>query len=264
MELTALEWHHAPVNERWDIVTPLFSQVSHPVGKETFRIVRELSVPKDYEHIQTTGPYWTLMLCGNDPAWVWVNQDGKLRSLTGNLGSFLPPFTIVRWLIKSGQHRVSYVVSYRDLPQSLREIGPVAFLTATNELPVSLPQVERYLLSHASQGESLIPSTQSPPLVRKAKKFIETHYTENFRIRELARSLRSSHEGMTRAFQKVYGITPVQFRVRLRCFSALYQLQTSDLPVALCAADAGYNNIALFNRQFHSVFQASPSRFRCL
>lgn len=249
------------VNAHWDIVTPLFRQSSLSVGRLTYRMSRELRVPRAYEHIQTTGPYWMLTLSDNSSEWANIIRDGNILTAPGMLSSFLPPFSIVRWYMKSGVHRVDYVVSYEKLPRSLEGIGPLGF-THEDPLPANPREVEELVLQVREKAVALSPTEHVPETIARAKAYIDAHYAENFRMRILAKSLGISHEWLTRTFQRTLGISPVQYRVRLRCFSALYQIQTSELPVALCAADSGYNNIALFNRQFREVLQAPPSHFR--
>lgn len=246
----------------WDVVTPLFKQSHEIITPETFRMERELIVPKAFELVQTIGPYWMMTRAENVTDWGGIWRDGKRVTLHGNVIAFLPPFSLVRWLFQPGRHRISYVVSYKPLSPSLTQVGPFSFVNPRTILPTEPIEIENFLAANRDKAESLQPWTKIPLAVLQAKQFIEAHYKESFSVKELAKRLGNSHSGLTRAFRRIYGLSPANYRVRLRCFSALYQIQTSDLPIAICATEVGYHNIGLFNRQFRGVMKAHPSTFR--
>jgi AraC-like DNA-binding protein len=63
-------------------------------------------------------------------------------------------------------------------------------------------------------------------------------------------------------FRRVTGITPHQFVLRTRLHRAAKQLRQSDEQVAVIALDAGFNDLATFNRRFRRLMGVTPSVYR--
>ena len=66
----------------------------------------------------------------------------------------------------------------------------------------------------------------------------------------------------SRNFQSVTGNSFVEFVNRVRVGQACGMLYASDEPILKIAQQAGYNNLANFNRQFLKVKGMTPSVYR--
>ena len=58
------------------------------------------------------------------------------------------------------------------------------------------------------------------------------------------------------------GLTPHQYVLRTRLHRAAVRLKTSREPVSTIAYDAGFNDLATFNRRFRKVMGCTPGAYR--
>jgi AraC family transcriptional regulator len=65
-----------------------------------------------------------------------------------------------------------------------------------------------------------------------------------------------------RTFQKVVGLTPHQYVMRMRLRGAATRLIEEPTSVLDIALDCGFGDVSNFNRSFRAEFGVSPRRFR--
>ncbi|MNR23644.1 HTH-type transcriptional activator RhaS [compost metagenome] len=65
-----------------------------------------------------------------------------------------------------------------------------------------------------------------------------------------------------RAFQKIYGITPIQMHQKLRLLQAKKMLENPGNTIEHITQECGYYDAAHFNRAFRKAFDASPNQYR--
>jgi AraC-like DNA-binding protein len=65
-------------------------------------------------------------------------------------------------------------------------------------------------------------------------------------------------------FRRVTGITPHQYVLRTRLHRAAVRLRQSEDQVAAIAFDAGFNDLATFNRRFRRLMSVTPGVYRGL
>ena len=65
-----------------------------------------------------------------------------------------------------------------------------------------------------------------------------------------------------RTFRQVTGMTPHQYVLHARLHRAAQRLRASADPVAKIAFEAGFNDLATFNRRFRRLIGMTPSAFR--
>ena len=63
-------------------------------------------------------------------------------------------------------------------------------------------------------------------------------------------------------FRRVTGITPHQYVLRTRLHRAAIRLRQSEDQIAAIAFDAGFNDLATFNRRFRRLMGAAPGEYR--
>lgn len=81
-------------------------------------------------------------------------------------------------------------------------------------------------------------------------------------LAELAHEARLSPYHYLRTFERVTGVTPHQFILRMRLREAAARLATDRPRVLAVALDAGFNDLSHFNRMFRREFGLSPREFR--
>lgn len=81
-------------------------------------------------------------------------------------------------------------------------------------------------------------------------------------LADLARQVFVSETHFRRLFQRVFGVSPVQFIRRCRVDRACALLRTTDLPIKQVAQNCGFAEDAFFSRVFHRLVGTSPAAYR--
>lgn len=98
--------------------------------------------------------------------------------------------------------------------------------------------------------------------IRKAKRYVEEHYTEKISARALAEDLNISAEHFCRTFKQATGVRFTEFVTRIRVAKARERLANSNQPVSQIAFDCGFQSLAQFNRMFKRFAGQTPTEFR--
>jgi AraC family transcriptional regulator len=106
------------------------------------------------------------------------------------------------------------------------------------------------------------PSMRDERRITMAVRRIEAQAEEGLGLNALAREAAMSPYHFLRTFRQVTGMTPHQYVLRTRLQRAAQQLRTSMHPVSMIAFEAGFNDLATFNRRFRRLIGATPSGFR--
>lgn len=101
-----------------------------------------------------------------------------------------------------------------------------------------------------------------PPLVLKAREYIDNHKTEELSLAEVAKAAGASVFHFCKVFHKVTGLTFTDYIARVRVEDARNRLLNPNLRVSEIAYDVGFQSLTQFNRTFKRVFGESPTDFR--
>jgi len=106
------------------------------------------------------------------------------------------------------------------------------------------------------------PSVRDERRITMAVRRIEAQADEALRLNALAREVAMSPYHFLRTFRQMTGMTPHQYVLHTRLLRAARRLRASADPVAMIAFEAGFNDLATFNRRFRRLIGATPSVFR--
>ena len=101
-----------------------------------------------------------------------------------------------------------------------------------------------------------------PPLVKKAREYIETHKTEELSLADVARAAGASVFHFCKVFHKATSLTFTDYLARVRLEDARTQLLNPNRRISEIAYDVGFQSLTQFNRTFKRVFGQSPTEFR--
>src|SRR5262249_2014609 len=101
-----------------------------------------------------------------------------------------------------------------------------------------------------------------PPLVLKAREYIEKHKTEELPLADVAKASGASVFHFCKVFHKATGLKFTDYVARVRLEDARNRLLNPNLRVSEIAYDVGFQSLTQFNRTFKRVFGQSPSEFR--
>ena len=101
-----------------------------------------------------------------------------------------------------------------------------------------------------------------PPLVLKAREYINKHKNEELSLADVAKAAGASVFHFCKVFHKATGLKFTDYVARVRLEDARTRLLNPNLRVSEIAYDVGFQSLTQFNRTFKRVFGQSPSEFR--
>jgi AraC-like DNA-binding protein/ligand-binding sensor protein len=101
-----------------------------------------------------------------------------------------------------------------------------------------------------------------PPLVMKAREYIDKHKTEELSLANVAKAAGASVFHFCKVFHKTTGLKFTDYVARVRLEDARTRLLNPNLRISEIAYDVGFQSLTQFNRTFKRVFGQSPSDFR--
>jgi AraC-like DNA-binding protein/ligand-binding sensor protein len=103
---------------------------------------------------------------------------------------------------------------------------------------------------------------EEPPVIRRAKEFIEAHQGEELRLTSVARAVNTSPFYFCKMFKKATGLNFTDYVSRLRIERAKNLLLNRNLRVSEIAYEVGFQSLTHFNRVFKKVLGIPPTRYR--
>jgi AraC-like DNA-binding protein len=152
------------------------------------------------------------------------------------------------------------------------DIGNAETKRAYFETPVvsqkKLDSISHLLASFADhlamKGNQLVLQAVNvePPLVARAKQFIQEHYAEKLSLRLVAAAVNTSRFYFCKQFRKATGFSFTEFVSRTRIEQAKILLLNPNLRVSEIAYEIGFQSLTHFNRAFKKIMGQSPTEYR--
>jgi AraC-like DNA-binding protein/ligand-binding sensor protein len=101
-----------------------------------------------------------------------------------------------------------------------------------------------------------------PPVITKAKEFIQDHQTENLRLGHVAKAVNTSTFYFCKMFKKETGINFTDYLSRIRIEKSKNLLLNPNLRVSEIAFEVGFQSLTHFNRVFKRILGQSPTEYR--
>jgi len=105
-------------------------------------------------------------------------------------------------------------------------------------------------------------NNSEPPLVLKAREFIDKHKAEQLSLADVAKAAGASVFHFCKVFHKATGLKFTDYVARVRVEDARTRLLNPNRRISEIAYDVGFQSLTQFNRTFKRVFVQSPSDFR--
>ena len=113
-----------------------------------------------------------------------------------------------------------------------------------------------------AEKPSLMNDVRSYPQIAAGTRLLEQLYSENIPIARFAKESNISLSSFRSLFVKQYGISPVQYRNRLRLEHAERLLSEGTYTVSEVAYACGFENIGYFCRYYKKVFGIAPGEIK--
>lgn len=98
--------------------------------------------------------------------------------------------------------------------------------------------------------------------VAHAIRYIQNHYSEPFRIDELARYVGLNRSYLSTLFKKHTGLSPLKYLQTFRLTKAAHLLSMTQLSIASIAFSCGYQEPESFHKIFRQTTGLSPTQYR--
>lgn len=105
-------------------------------------------------------------------------------------------------------------------------------------------------------------ANEEPPMITRAKQFIEEHHAEDLSLAMLAKAVNTSTFYFCKMFKKGTGINFTDYLSRIRIEKAKNLLLNPNLRVSEIAYEVGFQSLTHFNRIFKKLAGQSPTEYR--
>ena len=101
-----------------------------------------------------------------------------------------------------------------------------------------------------------------PPVITRAKRYIEEHHREDLSLGQVAASVHTSLFYFCKLFKRHTGVSFTEYVSRLRTEKAKKLLLNPNLRVSEIAYEVGFQSLTHFNRVFKRILHESPTEYR--
>jgi AraC-like DNA-binding protein len=101
-----------------------------------------------------------------------------------------------------------------------------------------------------------------PQKYRLLRRFLEDHFDRRISLGELARRANTSRWHLCREFKRQFGVSPVEYMLRMRMQHAAHLLRDPDLNVSDISRQCGYEDVFHFSKIFRKHHGLSPRHMR--
>lgn len=128
------------------------------------------------------------------------------------------------------------------------------------------PLISQYVYSKVAWEATAFmkrqPASDIPAPILKLSSFIESNYTEDLTIEDLAKVAGTSVPHLHALSKKHLGTSPHLILLNRRLQEARKLLATTNSEVKTISSDCGFMNVETFCRAFRKKYQTSPGEFR--
>lgn len=117
-------------------------------------------------------------------------------------------------------------------------------------------------LSMKSNQIAVQSANAEPPIITRARQFIDEHHSEDLSLGQVAQAVHTSLFYFCKLFKKALGINFTEYVSRVRTEKAKNLLLNPNLRVSEIAYEVGFQSLTHFNRVFKKVVGQSPTEYR--
>jgi AraC-like DNA-binding protein len=129
-----------------------------------------------------------------------------------------------------------------------------SIVTLLNLFAQHLSIISNQILLHQKNSE--------PPLISRAKEFIQQHHAEDLSLGQVAKAVNTSTFYFCKMFKKHTGIHFTDYLSRIRIEKAKNLLLNPNLRISEIAYEIGFQSLTHFNRVFKKILGQSPTEYR--
>ena len=117
-------------------------------------------------------------------------------------------------------------------------------------------------LSEMSNQIAVQQDNAEPPMITRAKAFIDQNFAEDLTLAQVAKAVNSSSFYFCKMFKRATGINFTEYVSRVRIERSKSLLLNPNLRVSEIAYQVGFQSLTHFNRVFRKIVGESPTKYR--
>ena len=174
-----------------------------------------------------------------------VTPDGKVANLTRDIE-----------IILHGLSPVYLTDLFTKIANSCKSEKNVSFFKRKEYLYRFIAEL------FSNETLSFLPSIPKYAVISRGIQMLQELYLENISVEELAAACNISVSSFRQLFTEYYGLSPIQYRSKLRLKRATSLLLDGELNVAEVAVASGFSNEGYFCRYYKKMTGETPSETR--
>ena len=229
------------------------------------------------DSVEVIGNYDLTLISGEDLEHVWEQNECEsknIREITIQFSSDLffgnfihkNQFDSIRRMLEKAKKGISFPM------EAILKIFPMLNTLSTEQegfysvikflsILYELSLIESIQTLASSSFAKIDDSTDSRR-VRKIYEYINTHYTEQITLEDLANLIGMTPVALSRFFKLRSGRTISDYIIDIRLGNATRLLVNTTNSISEICYDCGFNNLSNFNRIFKRKKECSPTEFR--
>lgn len=240
------------------VTTGTYKQHVHGQGPDVIYMNRNQFYRCEQSQIDAYGEHWIFAYADMKPDQVFIRHQNESIPLVGPWCAVIAHYAIVEWQLKEGEVEWNAMTSVeKSLPEGLR--GKVIIFPWNGSIPKSIEDVLK-MVRESDQKLEIESQRKTSAIALKTKNFIDDNYSEALLIESVAERLGLSWAVMTREFKKTYGVSPVEYRHKIRVFKAVRKL-SAGLDVTSSLAESGFTSASQFFELFKKYLGTQPKSF---
>jgi AraC-like DNA-binding protein len=150
-----------------------------------------------------------------------------------------------------------------DLNQLRKDYFNTQVLSPTkHDSAIKLLTIFAQHLSMVSNQVVVHQKNAEPPVITRAKEYIQQHEADELSLGEVAKAVNTSSFYFCKLFKKVTGLNFTHYVSRVRVEKAKNLLLNPNLRVSEIAFEVGFQSLTHFNRVFKKIIGQSPTEYR--
>ncbi|MCK6598507.1 MAG: AraC family transcriptional regulator [Bdellovibrionaceae bacterium] len=228
-------------------------------NNEMLLMSRKQNYNKNEKKIEAYGEFWMIAFADLQPGQLSIRNGNDYLPITGPCGVLIGNYSIAEFQFNKSEIFWYSVSSFkRELPLEFNK--KIILFEWDKKIPENLDNIFDSIKKTKNKTEIKMQKNSSA-VAERTKKIIDESYSDILLINNLAKNLKYSRSVMTREFVKTYGLTPIEYRQKVRIYKAIRVL-SSGASVTTALVESGFSSATQFFYQFKKHIGTQPFNYK--